>query len=71
MPRCDGLRVVEEIRQKSDQTPILVMTGYADESPEAFVMGFKNIALIKKPFTYSAFMEEAHGLLRTIEANDD
>lgn len=63
MPRCDGLSVVRRIREKGENTPILVMTGYSDDEPREFLARHSRVGLIKKPFTARAFIAATQALL--------
>ncbi|MCA9322673.1 MAG: response regulator [Planctomycetes bacterium] len=59
MPRADGEAVVRAIRARHEQPPILLMTGCADEAPQAFADRYVNVGVIRKPFTAAAFIHEA------------
>ena len=58
MPKCNGVEVVNRVREQAGpQPPIILMTGFADELPDDFAKARQNLALVRKPFTYSGFVE--------------
>ena len=63
MPLCDGITLAREIRELSPGLPILLMSGYAEETPETQLLGLGAVALIRKPFTASAFLAAAGRLV--------
>ncbi len=68
MPRMDGFGVVRNLRQKDPTLPILMMTGFSETSPLTVVDKDEYVALIRKPFTASSFLEQAALLLLKSDA---
>lgn len=51
MPRCDGIRLMREVRKNPDQHPVFyLVTGYADISAQEVLDGGAD-QLIQKPFS--------------------
>ena len=62
----DGLEVLREFRKRGIQTPVLIVTGYADEltGPIAEALDLNARAVVEKPLEMASvfsFLEEAHG----------
>lgn len=70
MPKENGWKVLEEIRQYSD-VPVLMLTALGDDKSEVF--GLKNGAndYIAKPFSYEVLMARIKVLLRDIDKHKE
>ncbi len=64
LPGCDGFSVVEQLRERDDRTPVLMLT--ARGRPEDVLRGFAAGAddYLPKPFDLSILLARLHGLLR-------
>jgi DNA-binding response OmpR family regulator len=64
LPGCDGFSVVEQLREREDRTPVLMLT--ARGRPEDVLRGFAAGAddYLPKPFDISILLARLHGLLR-------
>jgi DNA-binding response OmpR family regulator len=64
LPGCDGFAVVEQLRERDDRTPVLMLT--ARGRPEDVLRGFAAGAddYLPKPFDISILLARLHGLLR-------
>ena len=64
LPGCDGFSVVEQLRERDDRTPVLLLT--ARGRPEDVLRGFAAGAddYLPKPFDLSILLARLHGLLR-------
>jgi DNA-binding response OmpR family regulator len=64
LPGCDGFSVVEQLRDRDDRTPVLMLT--ARGRPEDVLRGFAAGAddYLPKPFDLSILLARLHGLLR-------
>jgi DNA-binding response OmpR family regulator len=64
LPGCDGFSVVEQLRERDDRTPVLMLT--ARGRPEDVLRGFAAGAddYLPKPFDISILLARLHGLLR-------
>ena len=62
MPLICGDGVVEYVRSKDENIPILCITGSCDEEIINKIMSYKNVKIIQKPFTPSGL----HGVIQTM-----
>jgi DNA-binding response OmpR family regulator len=64
LPGCDGFAVVEQLRERDDRTPVLMLTALG--RPEDVLRGFAAGAddYLPKPFDLSILLARLHGLLR-------
>jgi len=64
LPGCDGFFVVEQLRERDDRTPVLMLTALG--RPEDVLRGFAAGAddYLPKPFDISILLARLHGLLR-------
>jgi DNA-binding response OmpR family regulator len=64
LPGCDGFSVVEQLRERDDRTPVLMLTALG--RPEDVLRGFAVGAddYLPKPFDLSILLARLHGLLR-------
>ena len=64
LPGCDGFSVVEQLRERDDRTPVLMLT--ARGRPEDVLRGFAAGAddYLPKPFDLSILLARLHSLLR-------
>jgi DNA-binding response OmpR family regulator len=64
LPGCDGFSVVEQLRERNDRTPVLMLT--ARGRPEDVLRGFAAGAddYLPKPFDLSILLARLHSLLR-------
>jgi DNA-binding response OmpR family regulator len=64
LPGCDGFFVVEQLRERNDRTPVLMLTALG--RPEDVLRGFAAGAddYLPKPFDISILLARLHGLLR-------
>ncbi|MEZ4239035.1 MAG: response regulator [Myxococcota bacterium] len=61
MPRCDGSRVLQQVRRLRPELPVVIMTGYA--GPERDRAQVQPDVWLRKPFSVAelhAALEEAH-----------
>ncbi|MCC7054418.1 MAG: response regulator [Gemmatimonadaceae bacterium] len=70
MPGCTGPEVAERVRDRFPGTPVLLMTGYAEEQLGTLVDGLAGRAVIAKPFSGSALTSRLATLLRDSAAID-
>jgi DNA-binding response OmpR family regulator len=50
MPKMSGLEVLEKVRKKNIQTPVILMTAYGDANTQAKAKELKVAAYVTKPF---------------------
>ncbi len=64
LPGCDGFAVVEQLRERDDRTPVLMLTALG--RPEDVLRGFAAGAddYLPKPFDLSILLARLHSLLR-------
>ncbi len=64
LPGCDGFVVVEQLRQRDDRTPVLMLTarGRSEDVLRGFAAGADDY--LPKPFDLSILLARLHGLLR-------
>jgi DNA-binding response OmpR family regulator len=64
LPGCDGFSVVEQLRERDDRTPVLMLTALG--RPEDVLRGFAAGAddYLPKPFDLSILLARLRGLLR-------
>jgi DNA-binding response OmpR family regulator len=64
LPGCDGFSVVEQLRERDDRTPVLMLTarGRPDDVLRGFAAGADDY--LPKPFDLSILLARLHGLLR-------
>lgn len=56
MPGVNGLDLLEQIKQRSPGTPVMVMTGYADSETVARAHHSGALAVVHKPLDLDAFL---------------
>lgn len=64
LPGCDGFTVVEQLRERDDRTPVLMLTarGRSEDVLRGFAAGADDY--LPKPFDLSILLARLHGLLR-------
>jgi DNA-binding response OmpR family regulator len=64
LPGCDGFSVVEQLRERDDRTPVLMLTarGRSEDVLRGFAAGADDY--LPKPFDLSILLARLHGLLR-------
>ena len=64
LPGCDGFSVVEQLREREDRTPVLMLTarGRSEDVLRGFAVGADDY--LPKPFDLSILLARLHGLLR-------
>jgi DNA-binding response OmpR family regulator len=64
LPGCDGFSVVEQLRERDDRTPVLILTarGRSEDVLRGFAVGADDY--LPKPFDLSILLARLHGLLR-------
>jgi DNA-binding response OmpR family regulator len=64
LPGCDGFSVVEQLRERDDRTPVLMLTarGRSEDVLRGFAVGADDY--LPKPFDISILLARLHGLLR-------
>jgi DNA-binding response OmpR family regulator len=64
LPGCDGFSVVEQLREREDRTPVLMLTarGRSEDVLRGFAAGADDY--LSKPFDLSILLARLHGLLR-------
>jgi DNA-binding response OmpR family regulator len=64
LPGCDGFSVVEQLREREDRTPVLMLTarGRSEDVLRGFAVGADDY--LAKPFDLSILLARLHGLLR-------
>lgn len=50
MPRATGVEVLEDLRSRHNDIPVILMSSYDIESLSALVRSFANLELLQKPF---------------------
>lgn len=55
MPVCDGLCLLDKLQARGDATPVIMITGFADQDAECLSRGAK--AVFRKPFEADALMQ--------------
>lgn len=69
MPGLDGPGWVEQVRDRFPDTPVLFMSGYAEDSRVAAQARISNASFLGKPFSLAEFTATVHAqLLRKSEA---
>jgi DNA-binding response OmpR family regulator len=64
LPGCDGFSVVEQLRERDDRTPVLMLTarGRSEDVLRGFAVGADDY--LPKPFDLSILLARLHSLLR-------
>jgi DNA-binding response OmpR family regulator len=64
LPGCDGFSVVEQLRERDDRTPVLMLTarGRSEDVLRGFAAGADDY--LPKPFDLSILLARLHSLLR-------
>ena len=64
LPGCDGFSVVEQLREREDRTPVLILTarGRSEDVLRGFAVGADDY--LPKPFDLSILLARLHSLLR-------
>src|ERR1700745_4138538 len=66
LPGCDGFSLVEQLRERDDRTPVLILTarGRSEDVLRGFAAGADDY--LPKPFDISILLARLHGLLRRL-----
>ena len=64
MPRMGGLALLETLRSRGCELPVVVMTGYTEEDLDAARVG-EVVPVLEKPFTPDALLQALHAALET------
>ena len=59
MPTMNGLQLIETIRRRGDETPILVCSGNLEAADETSALRFNNVTLLGKPVDRDRLIEVA------------
>lgn len=70
MPGMDGFSIIEKVREKGIQTPIIIITGNDEEYNEVYGFSIGADNYIIKPFRPSALAARAKALLRRSRYTD-
>ena len=57
MPRMDGIGLVRAIRQLDPKVPIVIASGWADETQSDALKEFESVSLLDKPYSRSTLLE--------------
>jgi FixJ family two-component response regulator len=57
MPNMSGIELQQQLAARGDRTPIVFITGFANERIEAQVMRAGAVCFLRKPFSASALIE--------------
>ncbi len=68
MPGLSGADVVEAIRERQEETAIILITGLVDELPAWLRIGPRAVKVLGKPFEVGAFLRAVESSLRTAVA---
>ncbi|APF18324.1 response regulator receiver protein [Caldithrix abyssi DSM 13497] len=71
MPGMDGKELIQKIRKKLPEIPILIISAYEEEKFEAEIKTMKKIQMVAKPFDQTTILEKIRALLNSndISAN--
>lgn len=62
MPRCNGSTMLEQLRNRGIEVPIILISGYAGEAHAALDTGDLHTRFLQKPFSAEVFADTVHGL---------
>ena len=57
MPRCSGLGVLERLRRKNPDVPVVLISAVGDESVRRMAIDLGAAAMLEKPFDFSQLRE--------------
>jgi CheY-like chemotaxis protein len=57
MPRCSGFGVLERLRLRSPDLPVVLISAVGDESVRRMAIDLGAAAMLEKPFDFSALRE--------------
>ena len=60
MPRLDGRATLKEIRQRSSDLPVLIMSGFSDQQATQEMAGQELQSFLQKPFTLDSLTAAIH-----------
>jgi two-component system nitrogen regulation response regulator NtrX len=49
MPKVDGMRFIQQVREKNKKVPIIIVTGYGSEKNRTLAEGFGVFKILSKP----------------------
>lgn len=64
LPGIDGIEVLRKLREIRPDIPVVLMSGYFRNQPEAQVMAAAPTRFLNKPFTLSALAAEIRAVLK-------
>lgn len=75
MPKMNGLELVEKIRQREDDIPILIISGYSDKDKLLRAIKLNLVDYIIKPFTQKSILSHIEEIFtkqesKILEANE-
>ena len=62
MPRLDGMRFYQQIRERGDMTPMLFTTAYAEEMKQKNIK-WEKCEVVEKPYEATALLQKVNKLL--------
>ena len=65
MPGMDGRELIQRIRQKYPDLPILIISAYEEEKFQNEINSLKNIQMVAKPFDQNTILEKIDKLLQS------
>lgn len=64
MPDLSGIEVLQKIREKNKELPVIMITGYASEEANSTAKEFGISGYIKKPYDVTYIREEVERVLK-------
>ncbi|HEY5622247.1 MAG TPA: response regulator transcription factor [Gammaproteobacteria bacterium] len=71
LPRVDGLSVVKAVREKENQTPVLILSALGEVDDKVHGLKAGGDDYLVKPFAYSELMARIESLVRRAQSQDD
>ena len=65
MPGMDGRELIQRIRQKYPDLPILIISAYEEEKFQNEINSLKNVQMVAKPFDQNTILEKIDKLLQS------
>jgi len=66
MPRMDGMTLIRRVREKNDNLPIIIITGYGSDKNRGLASDYNVFAFLSKPCSIAEISDAISGALNNL-----